>query len=349
MEQSSLVKIAIHGKPGSFSDRWVEYCKEKRIPCSLVNCYASDIMHQLKSFDILLWHWHHGDPKAVLFARQFLLCAEKMGIKVFPNINTCWHFDDKVGQKYMLESIDAPLVPSYVFYDKQEALDWIENTDFPKVFKLRGGAGSMNVRLVKDRSKAKELCRVAFGRGFKANAGYFADFSTRIKKVTKASDYIAKLRSLPTSLLNIYLANKMRGRDKGYIYFQDFLANNKYDTRVTVVGNRAFAFRRMVRNNDFRASGSGQIDYETCKIDQRCVAIAFEVTDRLQSQSMAFDFVESEDSTPLILEVSYCYVAAAVKACAGYWDKTLAWHNGGMWPQDAILADILMEPSVKCH
>src|SRR6185503_17089802 len=46
----------------------------------------------------------------------------------------------------------------------------------------------------------------------------------------------------------------------GYILLQEFLSNNKFDTRVTVIGNRAFAYRRFNRPNDFRASGSGNFD-----------------------------------------------------------------------------------------
>jgi len=341
MGKFDSINVAIHHRPGSFSDRWIEYCREKLIPYSIINCFDSDIISKLKVFDVLLWHWHQGDTKAILFARQFILSVENMGIKVFPNINTCWHFDDKVGQKYMLESIGAPLVPSHVFYDKKEAIDWIEEADFPTVFKLRGGASSENVRLVKGSSEAKKICKIAFGRGFKTNAGYFSDFFTKMKMAHKKDDYLGKIKRLPSSLWNIYLSRKMRSRDKGYVYFQDFIANNKYDTRVTVIGNRAFAFRRMVRKNDFRASGSGQIDYEASKINIKCVAIAFEVAEKLHSQSMAFDFVEGKDSTPLIVEVSYCYVAAAVNACGGHWDNDLNWHEGAMWPQDAIISDII--------
>jgi hypothetical protein len=38
------MKIAIHHKSGSFSERWIEYCKEKDIPYMLVNCYDTDII-----------------------------------------------------------------------------------------------------------------------------------------------------------------------------------------------------------------------------------------------------------------------------------------------------------------
>jgi glutathione synthase/RimK-type ligase-like ATP-grasp enzyme len=137
------------------------------------------------------------------------------------------------------------------------------------------------------------------------------------------------------------LNRKMRGRDKGYIYFQDFIPENKHDTRVTIIGNRAFAFKRMVRDNDFRASGSGRIDYDMSGIDIRCVKIAFEIADKIQSQSVAFDFVVGKDSSPLIVEISYCYLASAIRDCCGHWDKNLNWHEGKMWPQYAIIEDIL--------
>lgn len=171
------MKIAIHHKPHSFSERWIEYCKEKGIPYKIVNAYDSDIVKQVEDCDAFMWHHHHADYRDALFAKQLLYSLETGGKKVFPDFHTGWHFDDKVGQKYLLEAIGAPLVPSYVFYTKQEALDWVDKTSFPKVFKLRGGAGAANVRLVHSKSEAKKLIRKAFGRGFTQfdGWGYFKE------------------------------------------------------------------------------------------------------------------------------------------------------------------------------
>ncbi len=339
--QTNSIKVAIHHSSGSFSDRWLEYCHEKNIAYEVVDCYQSDIISRLREYDVLLWHWHHQDTKAVLFARQFIHSLANMEIRVFPDINTCWHFDDKVGQKYLLESIGAPLVPSYVFYEKSAALDWIKGTEFPKVFKLRCGAGARNVRLVRNACEAEALCKTAFGKGYKADPGYFADASNKIRKVREKKNYFDKIKRMPSVIKNTYVKNKQRGRERGYIYFQDFIPNNECDTRVTVIGNRAFAFRRLVRQNDFRASGSGRIDNDASRINLDCVKVAFEVAGRLGSQSMAFDFVRSGDSKPLILEVSYGYVPVLLKNCAGHWDKQLRWQKGSMWPQDAIVEDIM--------
>lgn len=90
---------------------------------------------------------------------------------------------------------------------------------------------------------------------------------------------VIKPNSIERNKLNIYrelhhfggnLFRKFSGegftrfwiREKKYILFQEYLPDNEFDTRVTVIGNRAFAFRRFNRKKDFKASGSGEIDYD---------------------------------------------------------------------------------------
>lgn len=340
------VKIAIHNRPGSFSDRWITYCLEHTVDYKIVNCFDSNIISQLENVDGLLWHWAHDDYKAELVARQIVASVEKVGIKVFPNISTCWHYDDKVGQKYLLESIKAPLVPSYVFFDKDEAMEWIDKTEFPKVFKLRSGAGSQNVRLVKTKREARELCRKSFGRGFVPISGYFGDARTKIRKTKSIKQFVEKLRRLPKSILDVSSAKQLFPREKGYIYFQDFLPDNKFDTRITVIGDRAFGFTRNNRPEDFRASGSGNIVYDVSRIDKRCVEIAFSTVERIKTQSLAFDFVFNKIKDPKINEISYAYQSKAVYDCPGHWDRELNWHEGHIWPEYAIINDLLRELSL---
>src|SRR5690606_28573686 len=116
------MRIAIHHTEGEFfSKQWINYCIEKKLDYILVDAYSSNIVDELESIDIFLWHHSNYDYRDAIFAKQLLYSLAKKGIKVFPNFDTNWHFDDKVGQKYLLESIKAPLIPSYVFYSKREA------------------------------------------------------------------------------------------------------------------------------------------------------------------------------------------------------------------------------------
>ena len=116
--------------------------------------------------------------------------------------------------------------------------------------------------------------------------------------------------------------------EKGYVYFQEFIPDNKFDIRVVVIGDKAFALKRMTRKNDFRASGSGNIVYDKNQIDERCIKTSFEVNEKIKSQSIAFDYVFDKNNNPLIVEISYGYSAPAYDICEGYWTRDLQWHEG---------------------
>jgi hypothetical protein len=57
---------------------------------------------------------------------------------------------------------------------------------------------------------------------------------------------------------------------------------------------------------------------------------------------MAFDFLSSPGG-PLLGEISYGFQAQAVYDCAGYWDPNMQWHEGHVWPEHAIMADMLAD------
>ena len=333
--------LAIHKCKGRFADRWIEYCLQNGIDFKIVNCYRSDIIEQLSDVKGFLWHWNNDDPIALKFGRAIIASAEAMGITVFPNWDTCWHYDDKVSQKYLLEAIGVPLVPSYVFYDMREALEWIDKTTFPKVFKLSGGSGSSNVRLVKNAGEAKRLVQKAFTKGFDPVDIYFKDTKLKLRKIKKASILLQKIKNIPAAYKDSKRNKFIRQKDCGYIYFQDFIPDNDFDTRVTIIGNRAFAFTRNTRKKDFRASGSGEIVYDLKRIRLDCIKIGFDIAEKIGAQSLAIDFVISENNEIQVLEISYCYQAEAVYNCLGHWDIKMVWHEGKMWPQDAILIDLL--------
>lgn len=321
------MKIAIHHRPDGFSDRWIAYCEKNHIDYKLINAYDTDIIQQLSDCDAFMWHHFHNSYKDALFAKQLLFSLQQAGKRVFPDFNTGWHFDDKVGQKYLLEAIGAPLVPSYVFYTKKEALDWVEKTTFPKVFKLRGGAGATNVRLANTKRDAQRLVKKAFGKGF-AQKDFVYFFRDKCKKYRNG---VASLKDVLNAFGRIFVGNefaKMHAPEKGYVYFQDFIPNNTFDIRVCIVSNKAFSLKRLVRKGDFRASGSGSIIFEKAQLDERCVQIAFQTNKYLKAQSVAFDFVFDQTNQPLIVEISFGYAVKAYDDCEGYWTEDMVWHQG---------------------
>jgi hypothetical protein len=137
--------------------------------------------------------------------------------------------------------------------------------------------------------------------------------------------------------------SKMSGRERGYVYFQDFVPNNNFDIRIIVIDGKAFGLKRFVRANDFRASGSGNFDYAREEFDERCIRISFETTSKLKLQCAAYDFVFDEKNEPLLVEVSYGFASAGYDACPGYWDEDLSWHEGKFNPQGWMVESVLKE------
>jgi glutathione synthase/RimK-type ligase-like ATP-grasp enzyme len=337
--------LAIHFRQGSFSDRWIDFCPSNNIPYIQVDMFSTNILGELRQAGVrgFLFHLPVSDLRTQLAAAQIARTVALMGIHVFPCDASYWHFDDKVAQKYLFESLDIPACRSWVFYDRESALEWASSTSYPKVFKLRCGAGSQNVKLVRSYEQATSIIRTMFTSGIRSTPRLLADHRTKIYKHHQNHDWVGFLRRLPSTLKNIMAAKQAIPLERGYVYFQQYLSGNEFDTRVTVIGTRAFAFRRSVRPNDFRASGSGRIDWDPNAIDLRCVHLAFEAARKINSQCLAFDLIYDSDHRPVVIEVCYGFVPAPIHQCVGYWTANMSFHKVHIWPQDVIIQDLLSQ------
>lgn len=331
--------IAIQPSRDSFSERWIPYCKEKGIAHKVVDCYANDIIGQLEGCDALMWHHHHGNQRDIVFARQLLFALEQSGMKVFPDFNTSWHFDDKLGQKYLFEKMGIQAAEAFVFYTKKDALAWIETAHFPKVFKLRGGAGSSNVKLAKDKATAISLVNKAFGSGFSQYQA-MDNLKERIRKYRKGTTDAKDVLKGIVRLAKPPASAKVSGREMGYVYFQEFIPGNDHDIRVVVIGDKAYAIKRMVRENDFRASGGGHILYAKELFNESLIQLSFDINKKLKSQCLALDFV-FDQGRPLVVEISFGFSMAGYDPCPGYWTKDLQWHEGKFNPYGWMVEDVV--------
>lgn len=230
---------------------------------------------------------------------------------------------------------------------KDMALAWAKAVDFPLVTKLSGGAGSDNVVLLSSCAEAERLitrlfrngCRTLhpkrerFGRGRGRLVNGVRMTGRAVRNIASYALFGMEPEPEPTGMY--------WELHKNYILCQEFLPGNAYDTRITIIGNRAFGFRRFNRPDDFRTSGSGRIDYDSTRIDPSFIRLGFDIAQKLQMQSCALDGLW-RGTEPVVCEVSYTFLSSAVHACPGHWDSEFRWHPGQMWPEEAEVADFLV-------
>lgn len=313
--------LAIHHRKNSFSSEWIQYCDENNIPYKIVDCFATDIVEQVVGCDALLWHFHHGKRADMAAAPRILAALEHSGVRVFPNRSTAWYFDDKAAQKYLFEALEIPTMDTQVFYEVRTGERWLEKAEFPLVFKSSSGAGSSGVKLVHNKRQALRLAKKSIISGFPAVDKFtlFKDLTNR--SVIRNNSLKAYLKKLALFVLPKRFVGSPT-TETGVALFQKFIPNNDSDVRIIVINGRAFGIRRYVRENDFRASGSGRIGYDMSDISDETVRLAFEVADKLKSECCAIDFVYCKNE-PLVVEVSYGFTMAVYKKCPGYWTRDL--------------------------
>lgn len=316
------------------------------MPYRIVNCYHSDIISQLSDCSALMWHFSHADERDFLFARQLIAAVEAMGKLTFPNVRSCWHFDDKISQKYLLEGIDAPFAHSYVFYTHHEAREWATSTIFPKVFKLRSGAGSANVRLIENKNQAQKIIKQAFSRGFRQFDRIALLRDGLHHFIAKKINVVTLLKTMGKVFVHSQY-ERYKGREIGYVFFQDFYPGNTYDIRVVIIGYKAFAIKRLVRKDDFRASGSGKLIHDATQIDIRCVQLAFHMSEKIGANCLAYDFIFDADNNPVVLEISFGFSQAGYDDCQGFWDRKLDWHPGKYRQQDWMVEYVIANAGDK--
>lgn len=324
------MKIGIHFDNHyniSHAEKCENYFKQKKIDVKRLNLLAPNALEQVKDCDGVVWRWEHN-PDHKQSAQKILFAIEKcLNIPVFPDFNTAWHYDEKIYQYYVLQAFNAPLPNTWLFWDRNQALSWIDEVQLPIVFKLSSGAGSSNVLKIESKQKGISLINQLFLEGiFPYTMNEYKphliprnirDFKSIFERSYEGIKYA--ITGKYPKFDSIFWKS-----EHNYAYFQEFLPDNAYDTRITIIGDSAFGFRRMNRENDFRASGSGNIDYSPEKIDLSMIDIAFSLSEQGKFQSMSYDFLYRKGK-PVVCEISYTFSEKAVYECPGHWDVEKNW------------------------
>ena len=337
--------IAIQENRAGFTQRWVNYCERNGLAYQRVDVFTPEGRVAAARSDAFFWHLSHESARDMLIALPLMSALASSGVRVFPAPEQLWHFDDKLAQAMFFDQQGLPAPQTTPVFSIRQAKQFLSETSFPVIGKLRRGSASSNVFLIRNQAEGMRLIRKAFGKGFSLynTRSRYADLWVRatsakekltvlLKRVYRAFVPPAYARQLP--------------REKGYFLFQTFVENDGSDVRVVVVGDRAVALRRHVREDDFRASGSGRLEYPDGALNPEYIRIAFEVTDRLGAISMGMDFIESTTGDIQLIEMSYGFPAQNfLDGAGGTWNRALKFTREEIRLQDWMVEAVMASPA----
>jgi len=333
-------QLLTSGRYQSFSKRWLERLPASGHEARVVDLLLPDPLEQLTGCDGLMWWFAHRPFPRNFGTRLVAALNHARRFPTFPNYRTCWHFDDKVAQHYLLQAAGLPMPRTWVFWRLEDARNFCRSARFPLVLKLAGGIISENVRLLRNPGDAEYWIKRLFGSGVT---------SLDRPSLRRPRGLLGRALTAAEAITGGHRRRSRRGDvQRGYFLVQEFLEGNDYDTRVVAIGNRVYAFRRFNRPDDFRASGSGLRDPDPSKIDLELVRMAFVVARSLGTQSIAIDGIY-RGKERVLTEISYYYEGWILhEECPGHWllngtpeQGSLEWVEGPRRPEDCILDDFL--------
>lgn len=315
----------VHGQ--NWAPAWARACEERGISYEKVDAYSLDFYRRMEEFDILLWHFSQYERTDMIFARRILAAAKERGLRVFPDCQDSSHFDDKVAQHYLLSSFERLYPRTDVLYRMDDVEAWLDqDPSLPVVAKLRCGAGSQNVTLLKSKQAVRDYAiRMLKGRGLRASPSLFFKAVSNIQSSKSKQDFLARAKRIPDFIDTLRKARSLE-RERGYVLLQKMVPNDGFDIKLVVVnGKRSFIVRR-ARGNDFRASGGGDLFYDRSLVSDETLRITAHISREIGSMCMGYDVVvDNRTMRPYVIEMSFGFAHSAVYQAGGYWGRTGEW------------------------
>lgn len=278
---------------------WVKACEEKRdlVEWEEIEFTKSDWLDKVKAgnYDgLLAIPGTYTSASKNLYDERIKIVNRALGIPLFPTLNELLIFENKRYLSYWLKAYDIPHPDTYVFYSKSEALNFIEQTNYPIVAKTSIGAAGSGVEIIRNAGDAEEYVAKTFsGKGIKRRNG---------PKVGNKGFFIRAFKTLfnPAALKVKLTKYKLvdSERQKDFVLFQKFIPHD-FEWRCVRIGDSFFAHKKLKVKD--KASGSLLKGYETPPED--LLNFIKNITDRCDFSSQAIDLFVGENGEYLVNEM----------------------------------------------
>jgi hypothetical protein len=281
----------------SSAANWMLACEKFDVEYEIINLTAFDWVDKIDASNahfFLLRPPGKLEHFKTLYDERVYIITKVLGYNTYPSFEECYIYENKKNLSYYLRAKNIPHPQTCVFYDKETAFDFVDNTLFPIVAKTSIGASGSGVNVFRSKEKAKQYIRKAFSksgvkRAFGPNRVTGSPAKWLKEAIQSPSYFVKKLRG--------YLTVHRHGQ-KGYVIFQKYIPH-EFEWRVAKIGESYFAHKK-VKYKD-KASGTTGIDY--INPPMKLLGFVKALCERNNFNFMAVDLFEDGDSGYLVNEL----------------------------------------------
>jgi glutathione synthase/RimK-type ligase-like ATP-grasp enzyme len=293
--------------------KFERFLRQNDIPYEYYNPHESNFWKRAEKFDFIIWRTNSSPHELWEAKAKIELLSGYFKKEILPKVDALWFYEEKIKQQWLLEIIKIPCIKTFITYSFKEALDYINNCEYPFISKENTNSGSRGVHMIKTKSQARKFVNTVFTTG--------------------------------KHTLTSYL------RQKNYVIFQEYTPNYDFDLRVIVIGNQFLGYYRHVPENDFRASGAGI--YSKKEIPKEALLLAKRVRDAFpKTHMLAVDMLQDkrddlfkviETSIFISVETSEQLKVDGVPGLYKYKNGDFHFEPGRYWIQELALKEAMEE------
>lgn len=221
-------------------------------------------------------------PEFFNFIEDCLLYAESCGGLLIPNFQLFRSHENKFYQELHKKKVGITLPSSRLIGSMEDLDECISDLSFPLVLKTSNGFGSKGVSKINTPDELRGSVMAQLHEIHPPAKNIIRRIKQQKEHQKKIAPYEGKY---PLRV--------------GRLILQEFLDGLKFDWKVLVFGNTCFCIKRYVRDNDFRASGSGKFSFDETPPDS-LLNFAIDVVRRLGTPWASLDIAELQDTFALI-------------------------------------------------
>ncbi|PWJ88082.1 hypothetical protein C7380_12020 [Oceanotoga teriensis] len=266
------MKLGILKEFSGYESNYIKACEDLKVDYEIIDIISNDwIDNILKSNcdGFLVRPSFAKDVWKRMYDEKLYFISHVLKKPIYPDYYSLFIYENKKNMAYFLKLNDIPHPKTWIFYDKEEALNFVEKYDkYPLVFKPNIGSGALGIKFM-NKNQAKKIINKIFTKWKFFNFGYTKWYKTRFKL------------SYPI----------MDDKQYNFVIFQEKL-DVKWEWRIIRIGESFFGHQKLAKGKFH--SGSGKVGW--VKPPEELLNLVKRITDENGFRSMDIDIFETLDN-----------------------------------------------------
>lgn len=282
------MKLGIIKTDDNLHLKYVKACIDLNIEYEIIDFFANDWVELINNSgcdgfllrpNVKKQYFKDAFDERVFFLNKIL------GKKIYPSYDEIFIYENKHNMALWLNIHNIKHAKTHIFYNKKEALYFINGAEFPIVFKTKIGSAGIGVEFLKSKRRAKKLIRKVFPS--------YPPFS--LPFINRGYSRVVKSKRFP--LLRSSLRDD---KQYGVVLFQEKLTNLKCEWRMIKIGDSYFGHQK-IADKTGKHSGSSLVNWAKPPIT--LLELVKEICELGNFNSMNVDVFETESGEYYVNEL----------------------------------------------